>query len=57
MTVGLKFDTWYEYYDSRLSSSVINKGKMEGLLKAFDSSPLADEAKAAMTRNTLREQV
>ena len=51
MTVGLMFDTWCDYYDSRPASSIINKEKMEQLLKSFDSSLSADEAKAAMARN------
>ena len=51
MTVGLQFDTWCDYYDSRPASSIINKEKMEQLLKSFDSSLSADEAKAAMARN------
>ena len=52
MPLGLKFDTWSEYYDARPASSVINKGKMEQLMRSFDSILSADDAKAAMTRNT-----
>ena len=51
MPLGLRFSSWYEYYDSLPASSVVNKGKMEQMLKSFDHSLSADEAKAAMTRN------
>ena len=27
MPLGLEYDTWYEYYDARPTSSVIKKGK------------------------------
>ena len=51
MPLGLQFASWYEYYDALPASSVVNKGKMEQMLKSFDASLSADEAKAAMTRN------
>ena len=51
MPLGLQFASWYEYYDALPASSVVNKGKMEQMLRSFDSSLSADEAKAAMTRN------
>ena len=51
MPLGLHFTSWYEYYDALPASSVVNKGRMEQMLKSFDHSLSADEAKAAMTRN------
>ncbi len=51
MPLGLSFASWYEYYDALPASSVVNKGKMEQLLKSFDHHLSADEAKAAMARN------
>ena len=51
MTLGLRFASWYEYYAALPTSSVVNKGKMEQMLRSFDFSLSADEAKAAMTRN------
>ena len=51
MPLGLQFASWYEYYDALPASSVVNKGKMEQMLKSFGASLSADEAKAAMTRN------
>ena len=38
MPLGLKYATWYEYYDSRDTISIINKGKIEQMLKNFDST-------------------
>ena len=51
MPLGLYFSSWYEYYDALPASSVVNKGKMEQMLKSFDFSLSADEARAAMARN------
>ncbi len=51
MPLGLRFASWYEYYDALPASSVVNKGRMEQMLKSFDHSLSADEAKAAMARN------
>ena len=51
MPLGLQFSSWYEYYDALPASSVVNKGKMEQMLKSFDFSSSADEARAAMARN------
>jgi len=51
MTLGLRFASWYEYYAALPASSVVKKGKMEQMLRSFDASLSADEAKAAMTRN------
>ena len=51
MPLGLKFSSWYEYYDALPASSVVNKGKMEQMLRSFDASLSAVEAKAAMARN------
>ena len=51
MLLGLKFATWYEYYDACPTSSVVNKGKMEQMLKSFDSTLSASEAKVAMSKN------
>ena len=51
MPLGLQFSSWYEYYDSLPASSVVNKGKMEQMLKSFDFRLSADEAKVAMARN------
>ncbi len=51
MPLGLKFDTWYEYYDSHPASSVIDKGKMEQLLKSFDSTISPSDASSGMMRN------
>ena len=51
MPLGLKYATWYEYYDSRPTSSIINKGRMEQMLKNFDSNLSAKEAKAEMSKN------
>ena len=51
MPLGLRFSSWYEYYDALPASSVVNKGKIEQMLKSFDSNLSADEARAAMARN------
>jgi len=51
MPLGLEFDTWYEYYDARPTSSVKKKGKMEQMMKSFDSTLSENEARAAMTKN------
>ena len=50
MPLGLEYDTWYEYYDARPTSSVIKKGKMEQMMKSFDSTLSVNEAKAAMMK-------
>ncbi len=54
MTLSLRFDSWFEYYAALPASSVVNKGKMEQMLKSFDSRLSADEAKAALARNQER---
>ena len=51
MPLGLKYATWYEYYDSRDTSSIINKGKIEQMLKNFDSTLSEKEAKDEMSKN------
>ena len=51
MPLGLEYDTWYEYYDARPTSSVIKKGKMEQMMKSFDSTLSVNEARAAMMRS------
>ena len=51
MTLGLRFASWFEYYAALPASSVVNKGKMEQMLKSFDFSLSADDAKVAMTKN------
>ena len=51
MPFGIQFTSWVEYYDSLPVSSAVNKGKMEQMLKSFDSSISAVDAKRAMTRN------
>ena len=51
MPLGLRFASWYEYYDALPASSVVNKGKMEQMLRSFDHSLSPEEAKAAMTKN------
>ena len=51
MTLGLRFASWFEYYAALPASSVVNKGKMEQMLRSFDFSLSADDAKVAMTKN------
>jgi hypothetical protein len=51
MPLGLKYTTWYEYYDVCPTSTVINKGKMEQMLKSFNSTLSASEPKVAMSKN------
>ena len=51
MPLGLEYDTWYEYYDARPTSSVIKKGKMEQMMRSFDSTLSVNEARAAMMKN------
>ena len=51
MPLGIQFTSWVEYYDSLPTGSIVNKGKLEQMLKSFDSSLSPDEAKRSMTRN------
>ena len=52
MPLGIQFTSWVEYYNSLASGSVVNKGKLEQMLKIFDSSSSPAETKRAMTRNS-----
>ena len=51
MPLGIQFTSWVEYYDSLPFGSIVNKGKLEQMLKSFDSSFSVDEVKQAMIRN------
>ena len=51
MPLGIQFTSWIEYYDSLPTGSIVNKGKLEQMLKSFDSSLSPAEAKRAMIRN------
>jgi hypothetical protein len=52
MPLGIQFMSWVEYYDSLPAGSIVNKGKLEQMLKSFDSSLSPDEVKSSMTRNS-----
>jgi len=51
MPLGIQFTSWVEYYDSLPTGSIVNKGKLEQMLKSFDYSLSSLEAKRAITRN------
>ena len=51
MPLRLKYATWYKYYDSCPTGLIIKKGRMEQMLKNFDSNLSAKEAKAKISKN------
>ena len=51
MPLELEYADWFEYYDARETSSIINKGRIEQMLKTFDSSLSEKDAKSEVSRN------
>ena len=46
----MSFANWFEYYDALPTSSAVNLGKMEQMLKSFDAYLSATEARATMAK-------
>ena len=44
MPLGLRFSSGYKYYDALPASALVNKGKMEQMLKSFNFNLSAEEA-------------
>ena len=51
MPLGMCFANWFEYYDTLPTSSAVNMGKIEQMLKSFYASLSATEACETMDKN------
>ena len=51
VTQATKHLSWKEWFDSRISSGLIDKENMDQLFSAFDSSILANDCKASVEKH------
>ena len=46
----MRFVNWFDYYDTLPTSSAVNMGEIEQVLKSFDAYLYEIEARAKMTK-------